>query len=66
MASRMAATEAMPLSTAASMAAAGEPAAGKPSNGAAFTALNPSCTAAFAAAANPAGVRGLVARLTFA
>ena len=62
----MAATDAMPLSTAASTMAAGEPGAGKPSNGAAFTARNPSRTAAFAAAAKPAGVRGFVARLTLA
>ena len=35
-------TQAMPFSTAASIAAAGEPGGGNPSNGAAFTARNPS------------------------
>ena len=59
MASRIAATQAMPLSTAASTAAADEPGLGNPSNGADFTARKPSFTAAFAAAANPAGVRGV-------
>ena len=45
-ASRIAATLAMPVSTAASIAAAGEVGGGKPSHGAAFTARNPSFTAA--------------------
>jgi hypothetical protein len=62
----MAATAAMPFSTAVSIAEADDPGGGKPSNGAAFTARNPSATAAFAVAANPVGVRVLVARLTFA
>ena len=67
MASRMAATHAMPFSTAASIAAGGEPGGGKavPRRG-----LD-SAKALFhgrssAVAANPSGVRGRVARLTFA
>ena len=56
----------MPACTAASTRLAGDPAGGKPSHGAAFTALNPSRAARAAAAAKPAAVRGLVARFTFA
>ena len=62
----MAAVLSMPSSIAVSIAFADEPAGGKPSHGAALTALNPSAAAAFAAAANPVGVRGLVARFTLA
>ena len=56
----------MPFSIAASIAAGDDPGGGNPSNGAPFTARNPSVTAAFAVAANPAGVRIVVARLMLA
>ena len=65
-ASRIARVASTPAWTAASMRAAGDPAGGKPSQGAAFSARNPSRTAARADAAKPSGVRGLVARLTLA
>ena len=57
-ASRIAATDAMPVSTASAISASGEPGGGKPSQGAALIARNPSATARLAAAAKPAGVRG--------
>jgi hypothetical protein len=62
----MARTASIPASIARAMSAADAVGGGNPSNGAALIAENPSATARFAAAANPSGVRGLVARLTLA
>ena len=66
MAARIASMHAMPSSVAASTSAAGPASAGKPSNGAALTALNPSATACRAFAAKPSGDRSAVARLMLA